>query len=326
MKFLIYLLVLGVFSFPVVAEQAEKIDGADSAVVWLKQLSDALNTLNFSTSFVVVKNNHAEPYHWFHGVTDQGVQLEILSSLNGARRDTLRKGNIVSYIEPELPPYSVSSSQLRGPIPNVLSGDIETLLPIYNLNLVGKSRILGRTAQLIRIVSKDDERHGHWLWLDNKTGLLLKMAIATRTGQLLEQVQFTHLDITQTPADSLIKLQSNDLPKVLEIPKGYQQQNLLWEVKWLPQGFVNINSNRHRISSTKQPVEFKLFSDGLVDVSVYVTRSQEQRQADFVLDGATVAFNQANNGIEISVVGKIPSKTAKKIADSIVILPKALTP
>lgn len=326
MKFLVNSLLLFMVGFSAMADQAEEINVAENATTWLKRLSHSLNSLNFSTSFVVVKNNHAEPYHWFHGLDENGKPLEILSLLNGARRDTLRKGNIVSYIEPELPPYSVSSSELRGPIPNILSGDIQQLSGIYNFNLVGKSRILGRTAQLIRIVSKDNQRHGHWLWLDKKTGLLLKMAVATRKGQLLEQVQFTHLDITEKPAESLIQLQSTELPRVLDIPKGYHAQNLLWEVNWLPEGFVNINSNRHRINSTKQPVEFKLFSDGLVDVSVYVTPSTEQRQADFVLDGATVVLNQAINGVEISVVGKIPSKTAKKIADSVRIMPKALTP
>lgn len=152
MKLLVKLLLLLTLSFSATAEQAENIDAEDSATVWLKRLSDSLNTMNFSTSFVVVKNNHAEPYHWLHGLNEDGEQLEILSLLNGARRDILRKANVVSYIQPELPPYSVLSAELRGPIPNILSGDIEKISTIYNFNLVGKSRILGRTAQLIRIV------------------------------------------------------------------------------------------------------------------------------------------------------------------------------
>jgi len=289
----------------------------ESADAWLKRLSHSLNTLNFSTSFVVVKNNHAEPYHWFHGINKKGEKLEILSLLNGARRDVLRKDNVISYIEPELPPYSILSTALRGPIPNVLSGKIESLAAAYNFNLVGKSRILGRISQLIRIVSKDSDRYSYWLWLDQKTGLLLKMAVATRKGQLLEQVQFTHLEISENPAESLQQLQSTELPKILEIPKGYQKQKLQWQVNWLPEGFVQMNSNRHHISATKQLVEFALFSDGLVDVSVYVTPSKEERAVDFVMDGATVALNQAIKGIEVSVVGKIPSQTAKRIADSI---------
>ena len=68
--------------------------------------------------------------------------------------------------------------------------------------------------------------------------------------------------------------------------------------------------------------EFMLSSDGLVDVSIYVNASEEkQRNADFAKDGATLVLNQVNEGVEVSVVGKIPSNTAKKIADSITIKP-----
>jgi sigma-E factor negative regulatory protein RseB len=318
MKLLICFIILVASSSPVWSAETKSPETAD---VWLARLSQSLQSLNFSTSFVVVKNNHAEPYHWFHGVNDENVELEILSLLNGPRRDILRKNNTISYIEPELPPYSVLSSNLRGPIPTILSGAVQDLASTYNFISVGKSRILGRSAQIVRIVPKDTSKYGHWLWLDEKTGLLLKLAIVTRKGQQLEQVQFTHLDITENPAESLNQLQSTELPKVVDIPQGYQQQKLSWEVNWLPQGFEKINANRHRISSTKQPVEFILFGDGLVEVSVYVTQSKEQtRPVDFVMDGATVALNQVNNGIEVSVVGKIPSTTAKKIADSVTLL------
>jgi len=172
-------------------------------------------------------------------------------------------------------------------------------------------------------VPKDSNLYSHWLWLDQKTGLLLKLAIVTRKGQQLEQIQFTHLDITDRPSESLSQLQATELPKVVEIPEGYQQQKLSWQVNWLPEGFKKVNANRHRISSTQQPVEFILFGDGLVDVSVYVTPSKEQqRPVDYVIDGATVALNQVVNGFEISVVGKIPSHTAKQIADSVSLIPR----
>ena len=318
MKLLICFLMLGCLSTPVWSAETESPETAD---VWLARLSQSLQTLNFSTSFVVVKNNHAEPYHWFHGVNEQNVELEILSLLNGPRRDVLRKDNTISYIEPELPPYSVLSANLKGPIPNILSGDIHTLSSTYNFISVGKSRILGRSAQIVRIVPKDASKYGHWLWLDEKTGLLLKLAIVTNKGQQLEQIQFTHLDITDKLSESLNQLQETELPSVVDIPQGYQQQKLSWKVNWLPPGFEQINANRHRISSTKQPVEFMLFGDGLVNISVYVTQSQEkQRSVDYVMDGATVALSQVVKGIEVSVVGKIPSITAKKIADSVTLL------
>jgi sigma-E factor negative regulatory protein RseB len=317
MKLISSLLLLVTISTSVAANENEK------AEPWLERLATSLKTLNFSTSFVVVKNNQAEPYHWFHGVDESGNELEILSLLNGPRRDVLRKQNIVSYIEPELPPYSVTSQQISGPIPAVLREDITELAQSYDFISVGRSRVLGRPAQLIRIVSKDPHRYGHWLWLDQKTGMLLKLALVTRAGQLLEQIQFTHLDITAELGESLQQLQQTTLPKVIEIPEGYQEQILQWQVKWLPDGFVRRNANRHRISSTKKPVEFMLFNDGLVDVSVYVNPSEDsQRATDYVMDGATVVLNQVVNGFEVSVVGKIPALTAKTIADSVVLIPK----
>ena len=304
------------FSISFTASGVENIQAKES----LERLSKSLQQLNFSTSFVVVKNNQAEPYHWFHGIGEDNVELEILSLLNGPRRDVLRKGEVVSYIEPELPPYSVISPQISGPIPAILSQDISLLASSYDFIPVGRSRVLGRPAQLIRIVSKDQHRFGHWLWLDQTTGLLLKLAIITKKGQLLEQVQFTHLDITDEPSESIQQLQSAELPHVIELPKSHQDNQLSWQVNWLPQSFKRLKANRHRINSNKQPVEFMLYSDGLVEFSVYVSPSKDkQRAGEYVMDGATVVLNQAVNGFEVSVVGKIPALTAKKIANSVVL-------
>jgi sigma-E factor negative regulatory protein RseB len=318
MKFISYVLLLLSINFSAVAEESEP------AKVWLERLSTSLKTLNFSTSFVVVKNNQAQPYHWFHGVGENGQELEILSLLNGPRRDILRKGNVVSYIEPELPPYSVTSTQISGPIPAILAGNILQLENSYDFISVGRSRVLGRSAQLIRIEAKNTHRYAYWLWLDQKSSMLLKLSIVTQQGQQLEQIQFTHLDITDKPSESVLQLKATELPVLVDIPEKYQQQQLQWQVNWLPKGFVQVQSNRHKISQTKQAVEFMLFSDGLVDISIYVNASNEkQRNADFARDGATVILNQVNKSIEVSVVGKIPSKTAKAIADSItIILPK----
>jgi sigma-E factor negative regulatory protein RseB len=316
MKLLSYILLLLSISFSAVGEESEP------AKAWLERLSNALNKLNFSTSFVVVKNNQAQPYHWFHGVDDTGTELEILSLLNGPRRDILRKGNTVSYIEPELPPYSVTSQQISGPIPAILAGDISQLETIYDFISVGRSRVLGRPAQLIRIEAKNAHRYAYWLWLDQQSSMLLKLSIVTKQGQQLEQIQFTHLEITDKPSESVLQLNDTELPVLVDIPQEYQQQELQWDVNWLPEGFTQINANRHKISLTKQPVEFMLLSDGLVDISIYVNGSQEkQRNADFAMDGATLALNQVNEGIEVSIVGKIPSTTAKAIADSITIKP-----
>ena len=312
---------------------------ADSgqAVSLLERLSQSLRQLNFNTSFVVVKNNQAEPYHWLHGIVEKqaddnnknesDIELEILALLNGPRRDILRINNTVSYIEPEYAPYSISSEQISGPIPTVFGRDIRVLENNYHFVSVGKNRVLGRAAQLIRIVPKDSHRFGYWLWLDQQSGLLLKLAVITRKGNLLEQIQFTHLEITDTISENLKQLQATELPKIIDITAQQKSTDLAWQVNWLPSGFESVKSNRHRINTSKQTVEFMLFNDGLVDVSVYVNPSKDkQRAMEFANDGATLVLSQVINNIEVSVVGKIPLETAKKIASSVTFNRKIVTP
>ena len=108
---------------------------------------------------------------------------------------------------------------------------------------------LGRVAQLIRIVAKDNHRFDYWLWLDQQSGLLLKTAIITRQRQVLEQIQFTHLDITDNLSENLIQLQETRLPAVIELAVDSEIEALFWHVNWLPEGFKTIKSNRHRIPS-----------------------------------------------------------------------------
>ncbi|MDP7592524.1 MAG: MucB/RseB C-terminal domain-containing protein [Litorilituus sp.] len=301
---------------------------AEQAKASLERLSKSLRQLNFNTSFVVVKNNQAEPYHWLHGVVDvksEGennseakIELEILALLNGPRRDILRVGNTVSYIEPEYAPYSITSAQISGPIPAVLGRDVSVLHDNYHFVSVGKSRVLGRAAQLIRIVPKDTHRYGYWLWLDKDSGLLLKLAVVTRKGQLLEQIQFTHLEISDNASENLKQLSVTDLPKVIELSAKDDNTQLAWQVNWLPRGFKEVKSDRHRITNSKQAVEFMLFNDGLIDISVYVNPSQEkQRPIEYAQDGATIVLNNVENNIEVSVVGKIPLSSAKKIVNSL---------
>jgi len=310
---------------------------AEQAKLLLEQLSQSLRQVNFNTSFVVVKNNQAEPYHWLHGFVEnqanendgikESVELEILALLNGPRRDILRINNTVTYIEPEYAPYSISSEQISGPIPTVFGRDISVLENNYHFVSVGKNRVLGRAAQLIRIVPKDSHRFGYWLWLDQESGLLLKLAVITRKGSLLEQIQFTHLEITDTVSDNLRQLQATELPEIIDITSQQKSTDLAWQVNWLPNGFEQVKSDRHRINTSKQAVEFMLFNDGLVDISVYVNSSKDkQRAIEFANDGATLVLSQVINNIEISVVGKIPLETAKKIVSSVSFNRKLVTP
>lgn len=286
-----------------------------TALQWMLRLSASLKQLNFDTSFVVVRNNRAEPYRWIHGV-EGDKELELISVLNGPRKEAVRVDNLVSYIEPDIKPYSVQSKSISGPLPSILSGDISHLAQTYNFISVGKSRILGRSAQLIRLESKDKQRFSFWVWLDAQSGLLLKSAIIGRDGELLEQIQFTHLSITEHSNDLLHQLLVTELPE--PINTSTEDVDLVWSVSWVPEGFTLQHSNRKTLGQIDEQVESLLYNDGLVDVSVYVSYSKEMPRKPTVNQaGATVLLSQLRDGYEINVVGQIPATTALAIADSV---------
>ncbi|QDP02016.1 MucB/RseB C-terminal domain-containing protein [Thalassotalea sp. PS06] len=335
MKSALFILLSAAISLPVLAQQSDEAKAPEASTTqpaeaegplqmqqptakqWLQRLSTSLRELNFDTSFVVVRNNRAEPYRWLHGV-ENGRELELISLLNGPRKEAVRVDNTVSYFESNQQPYSVNTDSISGPIPRAFTSDIDKIYQSYDLVEVGKSRILGRPAQLIRLVSKDKQRFGYWIWLDIESGLLLKAAIINNEGELLEQIQFTHLTISENSNEMLKQLLEAELPETHESPSEVTQAQLSWRVNWLPKGFDMLESNQHYVEPINLPVDFLLFNDGLVDVSVYVSATEEApRKSSVNQTGATVLLSQIREGYEITVVGKVPAQTADAIADSI---------
>ncbi|WP_371188393.1 MucB/RseB C-terminal domain-containing protein [Thalassotalea maritima] len=287
-----------------------------NAEQWMQRLSNAMRTLSFDTSFVVVRNNRAEPYRWLHGVQGE-QQIEFLTLLNGARSESVRLNSTVSYFESDKPPYSVRSRTIRGPVPAALFTDVDKLQQTYHFILGGKSRVLGRQAQLIRLESKDKNRYGYWFWLDIETGLMLRGAIVSKEGEILEQIQFTHLQLRSDASELFSQVADINLPEV--VTSNALEVTLPWSVTYLPRGFEQVSSAVRYIPNVGNQVQSKMFSDGLIDVSVYVEASEQPaRQTTLNQTGATVLLTMLRDGHEITVIGKVPAKTAAHIADSIV--------
>ena len=155
---------------------SNNFNSSDSSQAWLAKMSDAIKSLNYTISFVLLKPGvDIQPYLWRHAVNEDGVELEQLNLLNGPGREVVRIGDKVSYFEPNVPPYSLQSSIINGPFPSEFFLRPEKLVSGYEFIMIGRSRIAGRAAQQIRIISKDKSRFGLNVWLDQQTGLLLKM-------------------------------------------------------------------------------------------------------------------------------------------------------
>ena len=207
MKVITFVLSL-VLSFTAVANDS------NPAKTLLLEMANAVHNRNFDASFVVVKGKSMEPYRWVHAKQGE-IELEHLSLLNGAGLEMIRVNDQVTYFEPQSEPYSLKTDSIAGPIPEVLFKDIQRLSEHYDFVLGGKGRIAGRAAQLVRIESKDEHKYNYWIWLDMESALLLKAAYVNHQGEALEQLQLTHISVTEQPAPMLLEVLNRNFPTPL---------------------------------------------------------------------------------------------------------------
>lgn len=302
---------------PMLADKPS-LDMPESTSEWLLRLRDVVNTSNFQVSFVQSRaGGETVPYLWRHGVMPDGTIMEQLNLQNGPGRELIRVGDVVSVFEPDVSPYSLKSEHINGPIPSSLLHHPEELKQGYEFVSVGRARVAGRPAQQIRIVSRDNNRFSYQLWLDEETGMLLKLNMLDLQGGLLEQIQVTSMELTNAPNAYFERINQASLPKPMVIPQR-QSKAHSWYVDFLPKGMTEVKQDTRRLALTGQVVEYKMYSDGLVDVSVYVQPAKDALGSDLVLRNDLSTFLTLTDGkAQVTIVGEIPLQTANAMATSL---------
>lgn len=301
-------------------EQAveRETNALQTPVQWLQRLQSLISSANYQVSFVqTTVGKETVPYLWRHGVLDDGTEVEQLNLQNGPGRELIRVDGIVSVFEPDTQPYSIRSRFINGPIPNILLHNPQKLLESYEFVLVGRARVAGRSAQQIRIVSRDNTRFGYQLWLDEESGMLLKLNMLDLQGALLEQIQISAFSVMASPSPYFARVNPSSLPEPIMMASS-QSRAHGWEVNYLPVGMKEVKRDTRRLALTGQVVEYKMYSDGLVDVSVYVQPIEDALGGDIALRNEVSTFLTLKAGkAQVTVLGEIPLQTAKAIATSI---------
>lgn len=292
-----------------------------SGISWLERLARQTATLSYEVSFVLnIPGKDAQPFLWRHAKVDDETHIEQLTLLNGPGFENIRVNDVVSVFQPGYAPYSIYGNAIDGPIPDALLHDPQKLQESYQFVLVGRNRISGRSAQQIRITSIDKTRYGYHLWLDEETGMLLKLNMHGLDGKLLQQIQVTQLRVDERVSDLFAQLQHDNLPRVISVISPPQRKHE-WQLAFLPIGMQPIKQDIHQLAITGQIAEYSLFSDGLVNVSVYIQAATGVFQDDVNLNnGANTVHSRTDGKVQVTVVGDIPLVTAQRMAKSIEVL------
>jgi len=300
-----------------------KASADPSAEALLFQMQRGYHHNNFELSLVHILQNNIEPLRLTHGWHGH-EEITHMLSLSGRAVEYLSKNQQVTFAESANSAYTLQRSHLPGLWFSVLSCSPETLLKYYDVVSMGKNRIAGQVAQQVRLTPKEEGKYAFILWLEQKTGVLLRLDINEPKGNMVEQ--YLGVDFHFLPENSPVikSIAAMNVPTAERNQDIYQAESELhkWKLGWLPLGFSSVSIDRHKLIGEDEVMDYFLLSDGLVDVSVYLSRGQSdttnREKEQFAMHGATSILTMARgDGVILTIVGELPVASLHRIAESI---------
>lgn len=306
-----------VASFAVPAQTDERAElAANMGQQWFNRMADALRHLEFEATLVQAQGHRVQPLVWFHGSYDHETDLELLIYLNGADMRVLRIGEQSYYYSAGgAHAYTLQSNVTFGLIPPAFYQPFSSIADHYQIIASGGMRVTGRNAQYLRLISRDNHRYHYDLWVDRETGMLLKLQMMTPQGEVLEQLQLTSLVVMDELPEPLIDLGNFQQPPRMFDSTDTAPVKFMVRPNWLPEGFKQRVATHRTLHDTRLPTDYYLFSDGLTEISVYITDAQLQNLPPLALQGPESMVNLRVDGFAVTVVGKVPAETLRLIAE-----------
>lgn len=312
-----------VLVFFLIGSFTSKASADPSAEALLFQMQRGYHHNNFELALVHILQNNIEPLRLTHGWYDN-KEITHLLSLSGRPVEYLSKNKQVTFAESAQLSYTLQDSRLPGLWFSVLNCSPDTLLKHYEVVSTGKNRIAGQVAQSVRLTPKEEGKYSFILWLERKTGILLRLDINDDQGNLVEQylgVDFRFLSENSSAIKSIASMKVPVAERNRDIYKA-EPDSHQWTLGWLPSGFVSLSADKHKLIGSDELVDYFLLSDGLVDVSVYISRlsatvpSREKEQ--FAMHGATSILSMnRDDGVTLTIVGELPATSLRRIAETI---------
>ena len=290
-----------------------------TAIEYLQFMQKSYKELNYELLYLNSLQNQVDPKQLIHGVINK-QEIAYFRYLNGAMRESLQFAGKISYFEQGSQAYSLQSAHDRSVFANIANFDFFNGQNSYEYIILGKGRIAGKEAIAIRMVSKDEYRYSHIIWLDVSSYLPLRLDTLNKSNLILEQVMVVSLHITETVNPWLEKLSQKQLPQLLHFPQPLQQQASEWKVNWLPTGFKVVKNDQHKlVMYENEPVSYIMLNDGLVSVSIYISpkKVELEKKQKIIQRGATVLYTYQKDDVEMNIIGEIPVVTAKRLIESV---------
>jgi len=289
---------------------------------WLERLAPALNMTSYRGVFVYARGDQVHSMQIAHRYRD-GMVEERLVMQDGGSGEIVRRGVNVVCVLPDRGRIRLDQVIPSGPFAEAFTSQLMPISRWYRAEMVGEDRVAGYEAVEIALKARDEYRYSHRLWLERTTGLLVKSHVRASSGEVMEQFQFTSLEITDNIPDEAfeIRTEGREISRSLAADQAAVEASPVsrmngWELGWRPDGFAPAAAPR---TGRGQVVAF---SDGLAAFSVFVepTGRLNMPKGASRIGATTIYMHKLETGDReflVTVVGEVPPETARRVAESV---------
>lgn len=298
-------------------------DNNSDALQWLHRVAISAQTVDYSGIFVYQCGSRTESSRISH-VIEGDSDMEHIEMLDGSPREVVRIGDEVKTWLPETRRLVIERRVPRLGFPSILPTGLTDLTEYYTIRRGVPDRVAGYDAQPIIIEPRDNLRFKRQLWIDRKTGLLLKAETFSENGQLRESSAFTELRVGAAIDRDVIKARFNRPEsnwRVQDVQsEGTGSDDGLWEIRSVLPGFRQVASVLRQVQSNSPEGSQLVFSDGLAAISVFIdplTADAAQPAVGQFSMGALNVYKRLIGNYLLVLMGDVPAPALKKFGDSI---------
>lgn len=291
---------------------------------WLERMHEAARRVNYVGTFVVSSASGMSSARITHACNgDQ--QIERIEALSGAPRYTYRRGDEVITFWPDAKRARAERRDTFGLFPGQPSPPSPRLASYYEARQTGIERVAGHEADVVLLQPRDTLRYGYRLWLERKSGLLIKVQTLDGEGRVLEQSAFSELQLNAP-------LKIDKLAQAMSQTGGWRVERLDasgsgaegWRLAQPVAGYQSLPCRRRVVGSAEGgdlSVVHCVYTDGIASVSLFLepgdaAQAASRPQGSYSA-GATQSLRVRLADGWLTAVGEVPQATLRAFAQAL---------
>jgi sigma-E factor negative regulatory protein RseB len=296
----------------------EDATGSRSPIEWLRAIREAAQRANYTGTIVYQRGDDVRSSHIVH-FFDGASPRERVLTLDGRAREFIRRGDEVQCLYPKQHRVVIEQAGPRTAFPALGQVGLSRVLEHYLLTAGDVERVAGIECRVLQLAPRDALRYGYKLWVDPKSGLLLKVQVLTGDDAMIEQIAFTDVRIGE-PIDAA-ELKPSWSTAGWEVVRHPSHQIELSRQGWsitAPEGFRVLTEVERSLGDDSTQALQAVYSDGLATVSVFIEPGAAVADpTPLQHHGPSSAVSLRVGDARVTVVGEVPPTTVRSIANSV---------